>query len=343
MTTITKHQFHYLRILGALCVVSIHTSAYMWDKMNPATLSHDLIVAINAFCRFAVPLFLTISAYGLYLAYYDRPLRLKDFYTKRLQSALIPYLVWTLVYFLWNNLYKGRPYGARDLYYYITLGKTTYHLYFMSIIIQFYLVFPLMMWVLKKDRLRYPFIILLALYSLFDFYFVKLTYGASYFFTYAVFFAIGFFLADWHRQGKKLPKWFQYGISLMAGLSMIYYVINSYFVKVGHSLFIAQAFNLSWWLYSISFIILLFMVLQRLPLNRPNPLVATISHHTFTIYLAHPLMMYFLREVVDYVGFAKAQPFEAFVIQTLYALIASLFLGLLLSKIKQIGQSLFER
>lgn len=144
-----------LRALAFLAVVFQHAVAsYVYDAgvqlADGATLSLLLLVS-----KFAVPLFVFIT--GLVLFYnYDGELRYGSFVYKRFQDILLPYLFWTGVYFAWKIGWDQR--AAASLLEFLRLavtGKASYHLWYIVMIFQFYLLFPLfrsLVHAVKKER-----------------------------------------------------------------------------------------------------------------------------------------------------------------------------------------------
>jgi len=101
--------------------------------------------------------FFFISACMLTYAYAD--LRLADgaglgrFYRRRAVSVAIPYLCWNLIYFLYLLPTAHYPSVAAALGHLAWLAAIGYYqLYFLLVIMQFYLVFPLVLVLLRRTR-----------------------------------------------------------------------------------------------------------------------------------------------------------------------------------------------
>src|SRR5574344_1600476 len=141
-------EMDFLRGIGVFAVIIIHlTSTYI---TYPADSSTYLIWgSINRFFGFAVPLFLAISA--LVMTYNAKEVGGIDagrFYLKRLSKVIFALLIWTgiyLVYLKFNGYGIVNPFShpGEFIKEYILLGHACYHLYFIPIIIQLYLLFPL--------------------------------------------------------------------------------------------------------------------------------------------------------------------------------------------------------
>jgi peptidoglycan/LPS O-acetylase OafA/YrhL len=101
--------------------------------------------------------FFFISACMLAYAYADLSLTnlagLRHFYGRRLLAVGVPYLCWNLIYFFFlmpTAHYHGVASALRGL---ATMAETGYYqLYFLFVIMQFYLVFPLLIAALRRTR-----------------------------------------------------------------------------------------------------------------------------------------------------------------------------------------------
>jgi peptidoglycan/LPS O-acetylase OafA/YrhL len=98
--------------------------------------------------------FFFVSACMLTYAYQDiGPAGLGRFYRRRFVSVGIPYLCWTVIYFLYGlpkAHYASLAAALKQFAYLIPTGY--YQLYFLLVIMQFYLVFPLVVMMLRRAR-----------------------------------------------------------------------------------------------------------------------------------------------------------------------------------------------
>jgi membrane-bound acyltransferase YfiQ involved in biofilm formation len=110
----------------------------------------------NQFARFAVPLFIIMS--GFLLCHTDlsrQSSSMKGFYRRRFGKILWPYFLWSLFYCCLTGII-GRNFSAAILQFPSQLlwGNAYYHLYFVVIIIQLYILYPLLYrWLLRSPRL----------------------------------------------------------------------------------------------------------------------------------------------------------------------------------------------
>jgi surface polysaccharide O-acyltransferase-like enzyme len=133
------HVFDDIRAFAALSVIAIHATA-------PYVISEPAGFIWNQLMRYAVPLFIILSGFLLYYA--DRKkehLNYGQFMRKRLTKIFIPYLIWTLVYTLFKMREELTDRGTEAL---PDVGWAFVHLYFLIIMFQLYLLYPVLrLWV----------------------------------------------------------------------------------------------------------------------------------------------------------------------------------------------------
>jgi peptidoglycan/LPS O-acetylase OafA/YrhL len=98
--------------------------------------------------------FFFISACMLTYAYADiGRAGLRRFYGRRVVSVVIPYLCWTVIYFLYLLPTAHYASVTSALAHLAGMAETGYYqLYFLLVIMQFYLVFPLLLVLLRRTR-----------------------------------------------------------------------------------------------------------------------------------------------------------------------------------------------
>ncbi|MGW8959471.1 acyltransferase [Paenibacillus sp. NPDC055715] len=133
-------------------VITIHATSMALIDARHSLLFYPFLF-LNVFSSFAVPVFIFVSGFVLFYNYVDRPLRGKDmlvFFRKRLMFIVLPYVLFSLVYYL--TLVTRGLMPISDLPLVLLTGKAYTHLYYVIIIIQFYLVFPLLLWGVQRLR-----------------------------------------------------------------------------------------------------------------------------------------------------------------------------------------------
>ncbi|MGZ4107176.1 MAG: acyltransferase, partial [Tumebacillaceae bacterium] len=135
-------EIQWLRGVAFLAVVLQHTIGhydYQPDVQVADGVAMTLLLLIS---KFAVPLFIFIT--GLVLFYnYDGELHYVDFVRKRVKDIIVPYVVWTVFYVLYFHEYGGGVWATvKQLLHVVFTGKASYHLWYVVMIFQFYLLFP---------------------------------------------------------------------------------------------------------------------------------------------------------------------------------------------------------
>lgn len=145
-----------LRGVAFLAVVLQHVIAGVFYQPGVTPAAMVMGTTFLGLTRFAVPLFVFIT--GLVLFYnYDGKLNYVSFLRKRFYQVVLPYLTWTLFYYVWVSFLSGVAPSTTwnellNLIKVSLTGKASYHLWFMVMIIPFYLLFPLFRVLISKDR-----------------------------------------------------------------------------------------------------------------------------------------------------------------------------------------------
>ncbi|MBE9913115.1 acyltransferase [Paenibacillus donghaensis] len=150
-------EIELLRGLAFLAVALQHSIAHYAavDGIGPADGLWMTILVLAA--KFAVPVFIFIT--GLVLFYnYDGSLRYGSFIGKRFKDILVPYIFWSLIYFIVNQG-LGHPFWPQFGKWAMMLvtGKNSYHLWYIVMIFQFYLLFPLLRYIMRECARRISF------------------------------------------------------------------------------------------------------------------------------------------------------------------------------------------
>lgn len=144
-------QLDILRAIAIFGVIFIHIIGSSFHFWNEGSSTWFIFLTLDQLFRFSVPLFVFISGYALYSKYKEN-LKLSEFYKKRAARVLPWYFVWSLIIYTYINLTVKPGFVNYPTWKLILLGKVDYHLYFISMIFQLYLVFPPLLLLYKKFR-----------------------------------------------------------------------------------------------------------------------------------------------------------------------------------------------
>jgi len=257
----------YFRAIAILEVVTVHVTGAGIVVPNPLW----IVVALRAFTWFGVSHFFFISGVVLYNKY-NNGFSLSTFYKKRFSAVVPPYLVWSTLYFAYFYLVvqtvstyvlrRATVPGSNQSVVALAstyLGQLTagiQHLWFVVILIQLYLLYPLLEKMYNRTtRQNSPFYILSFL-LLVQICYVALETAYPYppqllsvsletaypfqliavhrnFLPYVFYFVFGFFIAQHYQAIKQRVATFSLkSISLMVLASTIYYAVIFYHAEV---------------------------------------------------------------------------------------------------------------
>jgi probable poly-beta-1,6-N-acetyl-D-glucosamine export protein len=144
-------EIHLLRAIACLLVVLVHVSATVYDEQG--NIWNDLTFFMNQFGRFGTPMFALISAFLLIYQIRKRGFDLKRFLSTRFTKIGLPFLFWSIFYWVLMYIWRGEnPFasGMKAFTGNLVFGNAAYHLYFMSIVFQFYVLFLLLRFIRSK-------------------------------------------------------------------------------------------------------------------------------------------------------------------------------------------------
>lgn len=148
-----------LKGLAIVAVVMLHVLSSLPGRIFTQFPLAQWFIPLDQLGRFSVPVFIGLSGFALARRYQNR-LELVSFYWKRILKLIPLYLLWTVGLHL---LFKVIPaWYTTDVpvpwWQVVLLGSGDYQLYFVPLIFQLYLLFPLLQWLTK----RLPLILLVA-------------------------------------------------------------------------------------------------------------------------------------------------------------------------------------
>lgn len=140
-----------VRVLTFGCVIAVHTVTWM----NP----QDSIPggAATMLLHFTREAFFVLTAFVLVHRYRGGRLAATPFWRRRFLLVGVPYVVWSIIYTVLSLTGGPIPPGeiARRLAVNLVTGAACYHLYFLLVSMQFYLLFPLFLRLLRATRGRH--------------------------------------------------------------------------------------------------------------------------------------------------------------------------------------------
>jgi peptidoglycan/LPS O-acetylase OafA/YrhL len=142
------HEADIVRVLTFACVIAVHTVS---NTNSNASTAANAVVMLLHFTREA---FFVLTAFVLVHSYLGRPASAVTMWRRRIPAVLIPYTVWT-VFYTGLGWYEGARtetlgswlHALGDNYLY---GTAWYHIYFLLVSLQIYLLYPLIEAIVRR-------------------------------------------------------------------------------------------------------------------------------------------------------------------------------------------------
>jgi len=155
---VSRDGMDVLKGVAILAVLGIHV--LWWQDPGIFWGEGTRVGAVGAdqMLRFCVPLFVLLSALGLSLKYRDVEVNGWRFLKGRAMKIWPRYFYWSLVSFVMLGFVLSplptlgqMPEMLRQFGINLVKGQADYHYYFIPMIFQFYMLFPILLWLSRKN------------------------------------------------------------------------------------------------------------------------------------------------------------------------------------------------
>jgi peptidoglycan/LPS O-acetylase OafA/YrhL len=242
------------------------------------------------------------------LARQERP-NWTRFYVRRCVRTIWPYLVWSAVYVAVSHYLDRNLFAVSDLPVDIAWGKAYFHLYFFSVLIQMSLVFPLLLWIVRKRELGFAGWSLVAVASQILVFYANYAYSllanqpagflpfpASSLLWYLPPILLGVWLGvNWIRWTEVWARYrFAFAACAIGGLAG--YLTMEVVMHRGGQVD-GRAYNLLYILYATGSALLILQASHAMAAwRRIGPALAAVGNRSLSLFVIHPLVLYFLGE-----------------------------------------------
>jgi len=169
-----------VRAIAIIGVLSVHSTSVAVSTGMIESNWYFLYNFANIFLKFGTTTFIFLSSFVLFYNYYNRPFTAKlvtNFYQRRLLYIIVPYVVFSLFYYFLklygNGTFPPIDVMASDIFSRLMRGNAHTHLYFVYISVQFYLMFPVFLWLLKKYPKLTPWLIVFGIVAQWSFFLIN--------------------------------------------------------------------------------------------------------------------------------------------------------------------------
>ncbi|WP_245153955.1 acyltransferase family protein [Jeotgalibacillus proteolyticus] len=313
-----KHlnEVQFARAFALFAVLAVHSSSTGVGGSGEGSIMLLIYNFFNIAGKLGTPTFIFLSSFILFYTYYPRELTTKlfvKFYQKRLLYILVPYFLFSLIYYCiniyLNGSFAGFSFLIQDFLSKLATGKAYSHLYFVFVSVQFYLLFPFLLLLFKKVRFirKYSIVIGIVLqwtWVLLNAHYFQIQLKGSIALSYFMFYFLGAFLGvyyeqvlDWFRNWKKN---FLRVSTLFAGYGFMlcFYVGMYYLIRTNQAVFSSRMIEFAWSTYALFACLVVFIAAHLVNFQHSRISrkfwyeIGTVS---FGVYLIHPLFLLFLR------------------------------------------------
>lgn len=312
--------FDILKGIGITEVLAHHLLAVSMRKFAVAGSAEWWTYAVlNRFLHFAIPTFLFASALLLArsIASKERP-NWRTYLARRGQRTLWPYVVWSVLYLLFRvyiarieedqrtvslalpivgSATVPRVFGdPGEVAEWLAWGRAYFHLYFMSVLLQFSALFPLLFLAGLRIRASFGIVLAGAFLAQAAIHFAqhqwRFLFGpGSTILWYIVPVIAGTFAGlhwrDWEENWRRWHRW----VLAVTAVGLAIYLPLSLAVLVGCLVF-SPVYNAAATAFTSGMAILLLGLSSRLGDGRAGSLLARIGDFSLPLFLIHPLAMY---------------------------------------------------
>jgi surface polysaccharide O-acyltransferase-like enzyme len=285
-----------IRAFAIIAVVLIHVSGIMMTGNNISSRTYNGSVIINQIARFSVPAFILISGIGLTLSYKKEQGYFK-FLGRRFNKIIPSYILWCLIYIYFTN----KNFEINNVVNSLIYGKVFYHFYYIPLIVQFYLIYPLIYkFIGTKRGLLVSFVITFGIIIFTRYYItsdeLKWFFDKKNLLDWIFYFSFGAFIGKNLEKFLMLTKKYRFLILILFLAStfiMLYDAASS--IRIGKDLEYAVTFMRPTVVsYSIFLIFFIFSIEWKE--NIFMKIISYISRNSYAIYLSHALILfYFMR------------------------------------------------
>ncbi len=161
------------KAVSILAVILLHSLSSLF----PSTIYTDsnlcfVFIFLNQAARFSVPLFLALSGFGLGRKYQNQKLHIKRYLKRKIIKLLPLYLLWSAILIVIFKFSETWQESNLNIWRNILSGRTDYHLYFVPLIFQLYLIF-LILPKLKRHRHHLVLLLLSGLFQAVYFFAIR--------------------------------------------------------------------------------------------------------------------------------------------------------------------------
>jgi surface polysaccharide O-acyltransferase-like enzyme len=290
MTKQRFYAFDIIRTIAAYAVIIVHVTAIAYTLYDRDSFQLLAVSVINRTFKFTTPVFIFLGGLMVNLKYKDSAFKIRPFYLDRFKRIYVPYLIFSLLYMLSHVLLFGSKYAPDLILEHLVYGSAKYHLYFVIIISQLYLITPLLI-KLKTTKHKHTIALITLIINLWAIVYLVFPYSDRFFLKYAFPYLVGLLY------GTELSTFLKSltvkrAVVLTTVLTGVIYAGSFYYQTIGTKGYSPEFQILIWFIYTNLCVYSLIILAHWLEKNTwLRDKAVSITQYSFFIYLIHPLVL----------------------------------------------------
>lgn len=303
-----------LKAIAILLIVAIHVLAFFRDTyVSTNKLYYTLLTFVDSLTRVGVPIFFMVT--GTLMLSKKKEEKYSIYLVKRLPKLVIPLLLISFVYYLYENNKNGTPGSILNFLQIVTSsGGIKYHFWFMYIIIMIYIFIPfikVLVQNLKKNELKNLIITIFIFGNVLktlNYYLGNYNYSLfsgfclSDLITYMNYVLLGYYLYTYEVSTALRKKFYIFGIIFI----LILPIADMLYIDDSRNDAMLTCVSLFPFIPSIAFYLLFKYNYnhQKIP-TVINKIIDIISPITLYIYLLHVIIMETIMKLINQLWFPQ--------------------------------------
>lgn len=145
-----RKEIDFANVVLCLLVMLIHILSKAVSALDRTSVQFAAVFIPSRLASFVVQGFIFLSAMKYFMRYWDGGLEYGKFLWARIKTIVVPYVIWNVIYYFSLMPFGYFIFDPLALLKYILVGDMISHFYFVVIIVQFYVLMPLWVWLVKR-------------------------------------------------------------------------------------------------------------------------------------------------------------------------------------------------
>lgn len=279
------YELDYIRFIACLAVMIVHITATGVTGYVHGSFPHLVMLLVNKSLKFTTPIFIFLSGVTSFYSYRKREFKYFSFLKRRLSKVLVAYLLWCIIYYL---AYIKIGYYTWDNNFLITSilqGTMSYHLYFVIIIVQMYIVGPAFYHLLKSSDKKAAILLVAAVVTLLCAEFIRFELSDRLFLKYIVFYMLGIYVTlERDSFVSLIERRKTYIVVGYLATGLAYTVVSYYDMSIT---------TFVWFFYSLSSVFFVYYMgkIMKEVFSKNYSFIKLFGQSSYYIYLMHPLVL----------------------------------------------------